>query len=447
MVEFPGIYRDVTGTTHRSAVTGLFARIEGVAEEMALVGRERELIRVAEALAADDAGVLLAGPAGVGKTRLTVECLALADDRGHATARVRANRAAKTIPYGAFASLLPRALEPEESAAATLARAADAVRALATDRPLFLVVDDAHDLDDASTALLHHLVVGGGVFALVTVRSGEVVPDAVIALWKDGLLTRIDLPPLAVGDAARLIAEQLGPDDGATAQPLVPSRGGIPLFLRELVIGAIESSASRETSGMWHLVGELAPSTRLTEVVEARLGALDDESRTVLELVSVGEPLPVADLEGIASAGAIDDLDRRGLLQSQTDRGRTEVRMGHPLYGEVMRAALPRRRYAEVCRSLADAAETRGEGDSVRAAVWRIDGGGNASPELLLAAAREAYGAGDAELAHRLVIPAWEATKDSVAGHLLSRTLEDAGAHEEADAVLRVATESVTTDR
>ena len=198
-----------------------------------MVGRAAELARIAEALEAGEPGVLLAGPAGVGKTRLTVECLALAEARGCRTARVRANKAAATIPYGAFAPLLPRTHHPDESPAATLGRATDAVLGLGADEPLFLVVDDAHDLDDASTALLHHLVVGGGLFTLVTVRTGEPTPEPVAALWKHDLLTRIDLPPLSADDIGRLVAHEIGgPVDGGTAHTLFATSGGNPLFLR-----------------------------------------------------------------------------------------------------------------------------------------------------------------------------------------------------------------------
>ena len=59
-----------------------------------LVGRADELAEVAAAMDDSDGGVVLAGPPGVGKTRLANECVALAQDRGWSSAVVRANRAA-----------------------------------------------------------------------------------------------------------------------------------------------------------------------------------------------------------------------------------------------------------------------------------------------------------------------------------------------------------------
>jgi len=73
-----------------------------------LIGREAELRHVAEALAGGTAGgVVIAGSAGVGKTRLAREAAELAAARGDAIEWARATRAAASIPLGAFGALLP----------------------------------------------------------------------------------------------------------------------------------------------------------------------------------------------------------------------------------------------------------------------------------------------------------------------------------------------------
>ena len=56
-------------------------------------------------------GVVLAGAAGIGKTRLAGELLTRARAAGRATAWVQATRSAGSIPFGAFAHLLPVDLE------------------------------------------------------------------------------------------------------------------------------------------------------------------------------------------------------------------------------------------------------------------------------------------------------------------------------------------------
>src|SRR5262249_45728484 len=163
-------------------------------------------------------GVLSAGPAGVGKTRLAVECMGLASRRGFATAHVRANRSSATIPYGAFAALLPPATSRESESRGDLLRsfAQGVLEHGGGDRLMPL-----EDLDDASAALLLHLVLHGGVFPVVTLRTGEPAPESVVMLWKDELLDRIEVSPLTVADVAMLAADVLGgPVDGTTVHAL-----------------------------------------------------------------------------------------------------------------------------------------------------------------------------------------------------------------------------------
>ena len=73
------------------------------------MGRERELDFLDRALASDAAGLLLAGPAGVGKTYLAGACLNRAAADGWSTARVTATRSSAEVPLGALAALLPPA--------------------------------------------------------------------------------------------------------------------------------------------------------------------------------------------------------------------------------------------------------------------------------------------------------------------------------------------------
>jgi type II secretory pathway predicted ATPase ExeA len=164
--------------------------------EWPLVGRAAELERVGKLLAVGTKGVVLVGAAGVGKTRLASECLALAAERQFAALRVAATEAASSLPFGAYAFLLPE-LAPGLNRADMLRRVARAVVARGQGKPVALVVDDAHLLDNASAALTHLLAANKQAFVLATVRSGEPVSDAVVALWKDGLAERVDLPPLS----------------------------------------------------------------------------------------------------------------------------------------------------------------------------------------------------------------------------------------------------------
>jgi predicted ATPase len=58
----------------------------------------------------------------------------------------------------------------------------------------------------------------------------------VTALWKDGLLARLDLEPLSAAATRRLIETTLGgPVDARSARRFAMLTGGNALFLRQLL--------------------------------------------------------------------------------------------------------------------------------------------------------------------------------------------------------------------
>src|SRR5262245_55723139 len=93
-------------------------------------------------LEAGRGAVVLAGPAGVGKTRLASEVLAEADRRGFAVLRVGATPLAQELPFGAFATLLPE-LPAGLDRVEMLRQIAAAVVGRSREGHLALFVDDA----------------------------------------------------------------------------------------------------------------------------------------------------------------------------------------------------------------------------------------------------------------------------------------------------------------
>lgn len=376
--------------------------------EWPIIGRESELAALTAALDDDDRrGVVLAGAAGVGKTRLAAEALRAAESLGRPTARVTATRAARTIPFGAIAALLPAdGPGPADDRAALLRRASEALAARGGGHRLILYVDDAHLLDDASATLIHQLATAGTVFVLLTVRAGEPAPDAVVALWKDAVLTRIELAGLTESAVGDLLGSVLaGPVDPAMTAALARRCRGNALFLRELVLGARAEGTLRQDGHLWRLVGPLAPSSRLVELVEARLTDLSDAERAFMEIVAVGEPLGRAELAALGDENLAERLERMALLSCRQAGRRLELRLSHPIYGDVLRARMPPLRVADVSRRLAeviDGCGARRREDTLRVATWRLDGGGG-RPEQMVEAAVQARWRHDLALAERLV--------------------------------------------
>ena len=77
-----------------------------------LIGRDDELSELTAIVRSPARrSAVLAGPAGVGKSRLAVECLAEMERAGLPVARATATRSAAHLPFGALAALLPPAEE------------------------------------------------------------------------------------------------------------------------------------------------------------------------------------------------------------------------------------------------------------------------------------------------------------------------------------------------
>ncbi len=405
-----------------------------------LVGRTEELALLTEALKGDSCGAVLCGAPGVGKTRLATELLEHAVRQGRATAWTVGTRAMATVPFGAFAHLLPQAGDVVADAREVLRRTTEEFRRRSPDRPVVLGVDDAHLLDERSAELTHHLAGSGAAFVVATVRRGETTPEAISALASSGLVERIELQPLSAAEIGELLAHALGGQvDTTTHHRLWQACAGNVLFLRELARVGLERGSLAERDGVWSWSGDLAGGDRLTELVEDRLAGLNRQQRAALEVLAVGEPLPASLFADAVGRRVVDELEHRSLVALDLQRRRISLRLAHPLYAETLRAGLGAVRRQTICRRLADALAATGarrREDVLRLALWRLDGGGDAEPAAMIAAARWARSAFDHGLAERLARAALQQGGGAVAGLLLADALHWQGRYEEARTVL-----------
>lgn len=405
------------------------------------MGREAVLDHVAEILGRPErAGVVMVGPAGVGKTRLARECCEVGERTGFVTAVVLASLSASGVPLGALAQILPPIDQASSRGMAMLQQAREGLEDLAGDRPLLLVVDDAHLLDSASALLLHQLVQAQAAFVVVTVRAGEAVPDPVVALWKDGLAERIEVGALPRQAADELVVAALGgPVEGASLQVLWNVSEGNALYLREVVLSSIEAGVLREVDGLWRFTGPLAPSSHLVDLVERRVADLDGEAMTALELLAFGEPVGVEILAKMVDPSAVEVLERKGLVVTERDDMRIQARLAHPMHGEVLRARMPTGRAREVQRALADALEATGarrRGDVLRIAIWRLEADDDDRPERFAEAAQQAAFANDFGMARRLAERAFRAQPGFSSALVLADVLYELGEVERTEEVL-----------
>lgn len=391
--------------------------------------------------------VVLAGETGVGKSRLADEVSATVAAHGVDVAVVRVTPSMSAVPLGALATVVPVAERDHGRRADLLVAVAERLES-APDR--LLLVDDAHLLDSTSAAVLHLAASRSRLRFLLTVRSGEPVDPAVASLWKDDLAERIDVGPLDRDETAALAAALLGaPLDGVGLARLWEVSRGNALFVRELLIGALDEGLVVDAG---HVVRFTAPprsSARLAEIIGARLADLELEQREALEVLAVGGELGLASLRELVSERLLIDLERRRLIEVGVDGRRFPVRLAHPLHGELLREQMGKVRQMAVYRLLADRLERHGarrRNDVLDLARWRMLGGGATRPDLLLDASRQALFRFDALLAHELAVLGRRHGVGVEADVLAAEALEQQGRHAEAAVVLADALERVSDD-
>ncbi|MEU8612947.1 AAA family ATPase, partial [Actinoplanes sp. NPDC048791] len=311
-------------------------------EHWGFVGRADELTRLTTVATGDtDRGLILSGSAGIGKSRLLHEAVAALPEEHYAVHRASANIASSGLPFGGLAQILPTDPPAGLSPAGLLRWAVDGLHADSGDRPMVLAIDDAHLLDPPSAALTH-LLVREGATLLGTLRTAEPVPSPISALWTEGLLSHAELDPLTDDESRQLLTALVrGPVEPGSAQRLIRLGGGNPLLLRELVLAALGGGELSETYGFWRWTGRLTLAPSLADLVGARIGGLTPGVRDVLEMVSFGEPVGLTLLMRAAAAADVEAAEERGLIRIVADERRRDVRLAHPLYGEVVRRGCP----------------------------------------------------------------------------------------------------------
>lgn len=401
-----------------------------------LVGREQELDAFKRAWADRHLqGVVVFGVAGVGKSRLAEAFLVRAVRMGYRAGRATATAAARSIPLGAIAHLVP----PDVDLSDPVQGFAAAAAGLTGRRPYVILVDDLHLLDPASTVLLRQLMDARLIRLIGTVRSGEPDGVTVAALAGGSAVHRVDLAELDLAQTEAVLEAGLGgPLGRRTRRALHTATRGNLRYLYELVTGAVRSHALVNDGEIWELAGEPPALPPVADLAGARLAAVP-AGRTVLELLALCEPLALADAQCVASPEVLADLETTGLIHVRQHRRRTTLRLTYPLYGTALRAGLPPLRRRTLL--LAQCERTRAYGarrrdDALRLATWELTATGTADPRLLTAAAEQAREAGDSARVITLLdaLPPEEHTvaTQTLIGEALSRL----GHWEQAEAVL-----------
>ena len=286
-----------------------------------VVGRDGELAAIRAAFAAADLGrptiVLLAGDAGIGKTRLAEEAAIIARAAGTRVLWGEAD-ASSRAPMELWRSIY-RALDIDPVVDESLAPAErrwehleSLTEPLLTCAPVLVVLEDLHWAGAIAVWVLEHLPRALGearVTFVATSRDGEPDMPGMDGLQRLSRVVRLGgLDVEAVGRLAA--AESRGRADLVDPVVLHARTGGNPLFVRELV----------RFPGGSEVIGE---------VLERSFDRFDAECRNALAtaaVASIGAPLSVlaracscttallaARLEPALHAGVLDDVSPDGV--------------------------------------------------------------------------------------------------------------------------------------
>jgi hypothetical protein len=352
-----------------------------------LVGR-RDLVRDLGRRLDSGESLVIAGPPGIGKTRLAHEVCERAVRTGAAVERVLATAETSQHPLGTLAALgvLAEGDDPVQALAGALRRWAARSRGEA---PFVVWLDDAHHADPLTAAITRHAVATGVVRLVATQRDSDPLPRDLESLVTEALAERRFPAPLDRSSVRRLAR--------ACAAPRVLSREqvetieelstGNPLFVRELARAAAAGVADLHHS----------PSVEL--LVGRAVHDLDPEARRVLEAVAVAEPVPLALFD--EDAEAVARLRSVGLVVLHGDE---MIRTDHPLRRAWLLREIGPRRPAVVGGLLDRLSGAAGrEVDVLTFVGWSETAGRPVDGETLERAARVALRRGDLPRFDRLV--------------------------------------------
>ena len=317
------------------------------ADRATFVGREPELDRIQAAWRRVESGggpaqvVLLAGEAGIGKSRLAAR---FAADAGAAGA---------TVLYGACEEQALVPFEPFSEAVGTAAGDRDEIEsrltAAAAARPVVLVLDDLHLADRNTLGLLARVARGAAGERLLVIgayRDADAVGTPLLAaiaeLRRECDVERVAVEGLTVDEVAELL-------DGAADPRRIHERtDGNPFFVRELARHLAER----------RVIADDVPES-VSDVVLARVSRLSRGSAEALTAASVlGESFDVSALELLLGVDdlldALDEASAAGLVD---DAASGRYRFSHALTRDAVYGSIGLVRRAELHRRAATALE------------------------------------------------------------------------------------------
>jgi class 3 adenylate cyclase/tetratricopeptide (TPR) repeat protein len=195
----------------------------------------------------------------------------------------------------------------------TLDAVARLLLAEAVDRPLLLIIEDLHWLDDESQALLDRLadmLSGSRMLLLVNYR-----PEYAHR-WDDkAWCSRLRLESLGEDSADEMLSAMLG-DNPALAplkELIVTTTGGVPFFMEETVQALFDEGALEGQNGTVTLVrplGSLRIPPTVQAILAARIDRLHNDEKNLLQTLAILGREFVLSLARAVAGKSEDELER-----------------------------------------------------------------------------------------------------------------------------------------
>ena len=432
-----------------------------------VVGRTFELEAISSALDASLESVVaisLEGEPGIGKTTLLNAAAATAAERGMLPVIVVADeeirgplllartlfrspelRAGRTEEELGVLDQAHRALRGEDEIGAgmpadermlrTFDLVASALRAMARERHLVLLIDDMQWADPDSIRLLRYVVranSGDPMLLMMTLRPEETARvTELVSLLADlerlSILRRIQVGRMRQTETGALLRNLLGGEPTLTTTATIHAQAeGVPFIVEELTRTYRDAGLLQPIGGAWSLARNaerLVPSA-VRNLIQRRAASLPADTRDVLATGAViGRAFRVSDVCALRlSVGDTDDCDvgqaiealrpaiAAGLLAEAGDEADRHMTFSHEQVRSFALEGLPATRRRALHAAVVDL----------------LTAGGEPGREMLPIVVRHALAAGDTEkTAHYSLDAARSALRSSAPDEAL-RLIEDA---------------------
>ncbi|MET3951754.1 DNA-binding CsgD family transcriptional regulator/type II secretory pathway predicted ATPase ExeA [Arthrobacter sp. UYEF36] len=359
----------------------------------ALTGRTEDLLSAVEAIqGSTHVAVLLIGDSGIGKSTL-LDAVVSELQTAVTPVRIHGSPSLAHVPYGVLGPFIVGL--PVQEATSQLAvlrtfwsRLEEERRA--SQKPLLLVVDDAHDLDESTAGILVELAAAGWAKLLVASATRPGLPEPLLQLWFEGIAERLDLRPLTQQQTNGILESALGPQIlPSAAEILWEASEGNPLLLSGLIDDAKSDGTLLQRNGVWLLARPLnSHGDRLTDVVRRQLLRRSPQERQALNLIALAEPVSRDLIESTVGEDPVAALIEHEMIRV-TPAPHPQLRLWHSIYGDTLRNLISPARSLQLRQSLLrlmDNEPTSAEG-LLRQVSWSIECGAEVEDRQLLRAA------------------------------------------------------------